>query len=268
MVALCAATAATAALAGCDSTGDSSAPLVVPAATTSADPAASAAPGEDDPFSSMTADGLMSLARANMRASGAMTVTLNSTEEGRTVQIKAALSAAGKCAAAIRIGGQDMQVVVTGPTHVYMKADPGFWRSAGGSQGGRLAAAVGDHWVKLTDKVLEHGNIREFCSFDSFLETVLSDEDSGSEVVKGAPTTLDGRQVIPLVEELTDETDTMYVSTGKTPYIVKIEGEGGDSPGSGSFSDFGKPPHISAPPASQTLDMADLGVQPGNGISI
>ena len=70
-----------------------------------------------------------------------------------------------------------------------------------------------------------------------------------------------------LVEKLDDETDTLYVTTGKTPYVVKLEGLGGDSPGYATFTDFGKKPHITAPPASQTLDMADLGIEP-YGISV
>lgn len=269
MVAVCAATAATAALTGCnsDDSGGSSAPLVVPAATTSA---ASADTAKDAPFSSMTAEGIVSLAEADMRAAGAMTVTLNAVESGETQQLKAALTASGKCAATMRINGMNIQLVKTGTAHVYLKGDAVFWRTAGGAKGGKLATAVGDRWVKLDKKARESGGLTEFCSFDGLLTGMLSDddeEDSDSTVVKGAPTTLDGKQVLPLIEKLPDETDTMYVSTGETPYIVKIEGKGGDSPGYATFSDFGKTPHISAPPASETVDMSDLGIDPG-GISI
>jgi hypothetical protein len=269
VVAVCAATAATAALTGCNSSGDSSAPLVVPAATTAADPAVSAAPGKDDPFASMTADGIVSLAEANMRAAGAMTVSVNAVEDGKVMQIKASLTAAGKCAAAMRADAMKMQIIKTDATHAYIKGNADFWRTAGGAKGDKVAATIGDRWVKLNKKALESGSLSEFCSFDGLMMDMLSDDgdDSDAEVVKGAPTTLDGQQVIPLIEKLPDETDTLYVTTGKTPYVVKLEGKGGDSPGYATFGDFGKKPHISAPPASQTLDMAELGIDP-DGISI
>lgn len=270
MVALCAATAATAALTGCntDDNEGASAPLAVPAATTEAS-ATSAASGKDDPFSSMTADGVLSLAEADMRAAGALTVSVNALEEGETMQLKAALTAAGKCAATLRSDGMTMQLITTDAAHAYLKGDAGYWRTVGGAKGAELAAAVGDRWVKLSKKVLERGSLDEFCSFDGLILSMLSDDaDSDTVVVKGTPTTLDGRQVLPLIEELDDETDTMYVSTGKTPYIVKLEGKGGDSPGSATFSDFGKAPHITAPPASQTVDMNDLGVDLSDKIAI
>ncbi|UWE12360.1 hypothetical protein [Actinacidiphila bryophytorum] len=269
VAAVCAATAATAALTGCNSTDDSSAPLVVPAATTSAASAASAAPGKDDPFSSMTADGIVSLAEANMRHAGSMTVSVNAVEEGKVLQIKASLTDTGKCAAALRTGTASMQLIKTDDTHAYLKGNAAYWRIAGGAKGDKVAATIGDRWVKLNKKVLDSPSLGEFCSFDGLMTDMLSDgeDDSDAEVVKGTPTTLDGQEVLPLVEKLDDETDTLYVTTGRTPYVVKLEGLGGDSPGYATFTDFGKKPHITAPPASQTLNMADLGIDP-NGISV
>lgn len=270
MAAVCAATAATAAITGCtiDDNEGASAPLVVPAATTEA-LATSAAAGKDDPFSSMTAEGVLSLAEADMRASGALTVSVNAQEEGATLQLKAALTAAGKCAATLRTDGMNMQLITTDSSHAYLKGDAGYWRTVGGAKGAKVAAAVGDRWVKLGKKVLERGSLDSFCSFDGLMESMLSDaDDSDTPVVKGTPTTLDGRQVLPLIEKLEDETDTMYVSTGKTPYVVKLEGTGGDSPGAATFSDFGKTPHITAPPADRTVDMDDLGIDLSGKIAI
>ncbi|WUH91125.1 hypothetical protein OG900_14105 [Streptomyces sp. NBC_00433] len=268
VVALCAATAATAALTGCNSDADdSSAPLVVPAATTSAAPTTPAAAGKDDPFSSMTAEGIVALAEADMRASKAMTVSVNLVQAGKTLQLKVALTAGGKCAAAMRVNGMSMQLITTDAGHAYIRGDAAYWRIAGGSKGVKVAAAVGDRWVKLSKKVLDRGSIRGFCSFNGLMESMLSDDDdsdSDAVVRKGTPTTLDGRQVLPLTERLADETDTMYVSTGKTPYVVKIEGKGGKTPGSATFGDFGKNPHITAPPASQIVDIAALGIDPGS----
>ncbi|MFG1809367.1 hypothetical protein [Streptomyces sp. NPDC049040] len=269
MVGACAAIAATAALTGCvgaDGEGDSSAPLLAPAVVNSAAVKTPAASGKDVPYSYMTAEGLLATAQANMRDSGAMTISMNAVEEGQKLQVKAALTAKGTCAAALRIGGRNIQIITTDARHAYMKADDAFWRQTGGSRGDKVVDAIDGRWVKLTQEMASNGGVREFCSLTEMLDgLLLTDDDSDTEVVKGEPTTLDGKQVIPLIEKLPDETDTMYVSTGSTPYIVKIEGEGGDSPGSGTFGDFGKDPHVVAPPPSQTVDMADLGIEPGDG---
>lgn len=268
MVAVCAATAASAAITGCN-TGDdegASAPLVVPAATTQG---TAAGTGKDDPFPSMTAEGVLALAQADVRASGALTVSVNALEQGERLQIKAALTSAGKCAAALRTTGMTMQLITTDPDHAYLKGDAGYWRTVGGAQGGKLAAAAGDRWVKLSRKVMQRGSLDEFCSFQGLMDSMMSDDaDSDTVLVKGTPTILDGRQVLPLVETSDDETDTMYVSTGKTPYIVKLEGEGGDSPGSATFGDFGRAPHITAPPAARTVDMDSLGIDLSHKIAV
>lgn len=257
VVAVCAVTAATAALTGCqaDDSGESSAPLVVPAATMSADTTA-------DPFPSMTAGGLLNLAESDMRGSGAMTVSLNGLEEGMKLQVKSAISTSGKCAAAARVNDVTIQLI-TVDSRTYLKADADFWRATGGSKGDKVATAAAGRWVKLTEEVLDRGNLRDFCSFDDLMDGLLVGGDDENGLVKGEPTTLDGKLVVPLTVKLSAETDTIYVSTGKTPYVVKVESSDGDTPAVGTFGHFGEMPKVSAPPASQTVDFDSLGIDPG-----
>lgn len=251
LVAICAATAATAALTGCngDDSGDSSAPLLAPAATTSA---------KAEPFSELTARELLDKAETDMRTSGAMTADVAGREQGSPMHIKAAVTTAGRCAVAGDFDGETMQLIGTGGTGAYLKGDADFWRDIAGEDGDAAAARLAGKWARLTQQDFTGSGLDSLCVLDEVLDGLVSDDDKGT-LMKDEPTTLDGKPVIPLVHTMSDHTTTIYVSTGSTPYVIKSEATDGDSTQVGLYTDFGKPPHITVPPRSLTVDPGDLG---------
>ncbi|WP_333770764.1 hypothetical protein [Streptomyces sp. IBSBF 2435] len=262
LVAICAAAAAAAALSACggDDRGDSSAPLLAPAATTSS---------KAEPYADLSARELLDRAETGMRDSGAMTVDLTGTDEGAAMHVKAALTTEGRCAVAASVDGDTFQIIGTG-AGAYVKGDAGFWRdnASDGADGDTAADRLAGKWARLSEQEFTDSGLDYFCVLDELLDDMTSDDDKGT-LTKNLPTTLDGKPVIPLVHTTSDGTTTIYVSTGDTPYVVKSESTGGDSPDVGLYSDFGKPPHIAAPPPSLTVDPGDLGGdQDGGGFRV
>ncbi|NUP35682.1 MAG: hypothetical protein HOY76_01335 [Streptomyces sp.] len=254
LAATCAAAAAGAALTGCtgDDSGDESAPLLAPVVTTSA---------AAEPFSDLSGAQLMKRAEQDMRDSGAMTIESKGTEDGAPLHTKEAITDSGKCVAAADSDGMSFQIIGVSATEAYLKADKEFWIENGGAgAAGRLAGK----WVKLPAAEISDSGMQDMCDLDSAMDEASADDDE-STFTKQAPVELDGKQVVPIVEDSSDGTTTIYVSTGDTPYIVKSVIADGDSPEVDVFSDFGKPPHIVAPPRALTIDPGDLGGNPGGG---
>lgn len=257
MAAVCAAAAAGAALTGCQGDDDEgSAPIVVPAATTSA---------KTEPFADLTASELLDKAEQNMRDAGAMTYELSMTEDGSSLRVKGAATTEGSCVAAMDMDGGTAQFIVPGGDDMYMKGDHDFWEQ---NADAATARAFSGKWLKIPESQLDEGQLSGMCDLDSIMDGIAEgDSADGTTVTRGAPTTLDGKQVIPLTQTDADGgVATIDVSTGPTPYVVKVVERGGDDPGSATFTDFGKHPKITVPPRSQTVDPKDFG--PGGSLHI
>lgn len=255
--AVCAATAATAALTGCNGDGsqDTSAPLVAPAATTSA---------KAVPFGDLTAAQLLDGAVKDMRAAGAMTAEMTGRDDiGSPVHVKAAVTSSGDCALAADFNAETLQFIGTGGAGGYLKGDEGFWSDIG-DENGDAAARFAGKWTRLTQQEVTGIGLDHLCGLGEMLDDMTSATDEGT-LRRSAPITLDGgTQVIPLVHSVSGRMTTIFVSTGATPYVVRSEtGEEGDQVG--LYSDFGKRPHISVPPHALTVRPGDLDPDAGNG---
>lgn len=250
--------AAAAVLSGCGGDKkDGAAPLVKPVVTTSA------AAG---PFQDLTADEVLHRAETAMKAAPSMTVDLSFVSDGKPMQIKEALTGSGKCAAAMRIEGTAFQIIAIGTTG-YLKADAHYWETKGGSKGKAVAPLLAGKWVKLPPKLYAQSGFNMLCTIKGLITTMSSDDNEGT-LVKGHPTVLDGRPVLPLIHHNSDEVTTIYVTTTGNPYVVKVVTPTGADKGSGTFSDFGKPAHISAPPRSSTFDLSAYAGPDGDGFSV
>lgn len=257
MAAVCAAAAAGAALTGCEGDDDrGSGPIVVPAATTSA---------KAEPFADMTASELLDKAEQDMRDSGAMTYEISMTEDGSSLRVKGAATTEGACVAAMDMDGGRAQIIVPGGEDMYLKGDHDFWEQNAGPATARVFAG---QWLKIPQSQFQDDDLSGMCDLDAIMDSVAEgDGADGTTVTKGAPTTLDGKQVIPLTQ--TDEDGgvaVIDVSTGATPYVVKVVEQAGDEPGFATFTDFGKHPRITVPPHARTVDPDDFG--PGGGLHI
>lgn len=258
MVAVCAATAAIAAISGCntDDSADSSAPLVVPAATTAA---------QAEAFPGMTASEVLDEAKTAMRVAGAMTVDATGVDDGTDMHVKVAVTTVSRCAVAAEFGDESMQMVRPGGTGAYVKGNTEFWQDFAGDAGDAAADRLTGKWARLTSREYTGKGLDSFCSLDEVLDSLLPDGDAADLMAKRDRTTLDGRPVVPLTLSDRQGSMTVYVSTGVHPYVVKAETRDGSSRSSAVFTDVGLPPKVSAPPSSATVDAGDLGSDDGSG---
>jgi len=256
LAAMCAAAAAGALLTGCLGDEDDAGgalPVAVPAAST-----ASAA-HKAQPFADLTARELLDESVANMRASGAFTMdmTVSGYDGGR---LKVAATTSGTCALSGDYDFEHLQLIATGDGRAYLKGDDQFWYDSA-DDGDAAADRLAGKWARLTPQEYTGIGMDQMCSVDDFLDVVTSGMGEGT-LRKSAQITLDGRQVVPLVHTVSGRMTTLFVSTGGTPYVVKSE-TGLDTVG--LYTDFGKPPHVTAPPTSLTVDPAELAALTDDG---
>ncbi|WP_328468979.1 hypothetical protein [Streptomyces sp. NBC_00448] len=237
---------AVAVLTGCGGDTDAGgAPIVVPAATTA----------ETGAFAGESADQIFSKAEEAMDSVTAVTVDVVLSDDEGDAHITAALTASGKCAASLENDGEDPVQVIGIHDAYYLKADASYWEDQDDSHGDVLARAFAGKWVRLPAQEQEADDLDQFCKLDSLLASV----EEGDEVTgKDAPASRYGRAVVPLHERDDDgTTNTVYVAADGTPYILGLVST--DGGGGLRFSDFGKAPRISAPPAKDTVDLSSVG---------
>lgn len=260
LVAVCAATAATAALTGCGGHGsdDSSAPLLAPAATTAA---------KTQPFADLTASALLDKAVKDMRGSGAMALDISSGGSFDGTSLQATVTTSGRCTLTADVDGESVEVIGSGGTGGYLKGDSGFWIdvSDDDASGDAAAAKFAGKWVKLTQQEFTGLGMDHVCDLDEFLDDMTSEIGDGT-LRKSAEIPLDdGQQVIPLVHTVSGRMTTIFVSTGSSPHVVKSETAAGAVT---LFTDYGKQPHLSAPPHPLTIAPADLGSDLGGNFHV
>lgn len=256
LAAMCAAAAAGALLTGCLGDEDDAGgalPIAVPAASTTA------AAQKAQPFADLTARQLLDKAVADMRASGAFTMDM-ATSGYDGDHLKVAATASGACALSEDVDSERMQLIVTEDGQAYIKGDDQFWYDSS-DDGDATADRLAGKWARLTQEEYTGIGMDQLCSVDDFLDVMTSETGEGT-LRKSAQITLGGRQVVPLVHTVSGRMTTLFVSTGSTPYVVKSESS---LDAVGLYTDFGKPPHVTAPPTSLTVDPADLAALTGDG---
>lgn len=241
VVAVCATIAATA-LAGCRGSEDASAPLVVPAMATSTKP---------QPFAELTARELLDDAVTDMREAGAMTWDESTPDGDYTVTS----STSGTCTIAGEVdGSESFRIVRTaGGASTYLNGNEDYWYDNSDDDGGTAAEKFAGKWVTVPPRLsvgLDH-----FCKLDRVLDHMTSGLGRGT-LRRDVAITLDGGvRAIPVIHTVSGRMNSVYVSTGSTPYVVKTEiGEQAVV-----YSDFGKQPHVTVPPHPLTVRPGDLG---------
>lgn len=241
------AAAALLALTGCNDDGsDASAPIVRPAATHSATP---------DAFPGMTARQILDRAISATQSASAVTINLRTKDDDdSTVHFTGALTKSGKCAAAMVLDSYHLQVIRTGAT-TYLKADAAFWKAKGGTHGSEMATVLAGKWLVMPKT--KAGSAGRLCDLHGIMG-MLSDNIGDSTLKKRGTVTVAGQQAVTL--EMTDSdgvTDILVAAHG-TPNLLRAFTPD-DSSNDMTFTGYGETPHISPPPASQTLDLSAFG---------
>ncbi|MFD7446486.1 hypothetical protein [Streptomyces sp. NPDC059909] len=229
-----------------------------------ADKAASSSPSPKapvDPFEGLTADQIAEKAMDATKAANSLKVTGEGKDDGKDLSLEFALSKTGDCTSEFSYKGSGQVELLVVDKVTYMKGDEAFWKSTTKEKGtsAEQSAAVAEmfkgRWMKVpADEAKDMG---ETCDLDSLLEK-LGDEDT-SGATRGQTTEVDGQKAITLTRKDGAETHTFYVAAEGRPYFLKAVTEGGDEPGTVTFSDYDKPVAVTVPPADQIVDVDKLG---------
>lgn len=241
------AVAALLALTGCHGDGtDASAPVVRPVVTHTA----------AGPYAGLTARQVLDRSVAAMDAVPAVTINLRTTADGdTTVHFTGALTRSGRCAAAMVMDGYHIQVIRVG-AKTYVKADTAFWRAKGGPHGDRMAVLLAGKWLVLPKA--KSGSIGRMCDLHTILAMFSEGAGDGTLKRRSGTVTVAGQQAVTLVQTTSQDTTDILIAAHGTPYMLRAFTPD-DSSNDVTFSGFGRAPHISAPPASHTLDVTAFG---------
>lgn len=202
------------------------------------------------------------LAAANHAMSGLSAMTLDEVQQrpGHSTHLTAALTDGKGCALSAVVDGASVRVIGAGD-RTYVKADPAYWRAHGGADGSRIAAGIHARWLRF-DLPASATSFARYCSVSAFMAANTTNVSNGT-VTHGRPTTLGGKSVLTVVHAVTGETATMRIASTGAPYILRsdIVGTGANAgmTGYATFGGFDRAPHISAPPAGSTVDLATFG---------
>jgi hypothetical protein len=181
---------------------------------------------------------------------GSVTVAGSGTYNGQSVAIHLVVKANGDGAGTITLGGHVLHVVKVGPVG-YMKADAGFWRSEGGTDGPAVASLVAGRWLKAS------GAKSPLASFNQFLGVRNLVNDFGPAGVHWASatrTTYHGHAAWALKGTQGGQPGTVIVATGSPGYPLAVDAPGHEAV---TFTNWNHPATITAP--SGALDLSSLG---------
>lgn len=177
-------------------------------------------------------------------------------QEQGDVSLDIAANRDGECTGSMSLAEGNAEILsVDGES--YLKGDTEFWTTAAeGAEGSeQIIEQLADKWGKFP---AGDGGFTEVCDLDELLADL--GEDSDSAVEKGEVGDVDGEEAVALTTEDEDGgTTTAWVATGEDHYILKLEKEGGDEPGSLTISDFNETVEVEAPPEDEVVDLSTLG---------
>jgi hypothetical protein len=224
----------------------SAAPSTTASASASSAPSASVAA---DPLAGLTGTQVATRALANLKAESSLTMTGTFSQSGQSYTVNLGLEPGQGCTGTIGEGSKgSFKLIVIGTT-LYFNPDDTFWKSAGGANASTVIALVNGRYIKTSTS----GSMASLASLCNLSQTLGAIAVTGT-FTKGTPTTLDGTLVLPLGN--TAGTGTMDVTDRSVPEVVSMTDP---KTGALTFSP-GAPVTLAAPPASQVIDGAQLGI--------
>lgn len=143
------------------------------------------------------------------------------------------------------------EVLSAGGT-MYMKFDDSMLQK----QFGERAKALSGKWIKVTPEMAK--DFEEEFTLDSMLDEVFEDEEIADGDTPLTETDVNGVPAWLAEGDDDGEPVKVYIAREGDPYLLKIE-KGGTDSGMLEFSDYNEVAPVTAPPASQVVDLAALG---------
>jgi hypothetical protein len=191
-------------------------------------------------------------------AAAARSLVMNGTvsQSGASYVIDLGIKRGQGCTGTVGISGKGtLKLTVVGAT-VYLNPDKKFWTAVGGSNASAVIGLLDGRYIKVPPDDPSASSFTALCD----ISTVTGSAAQSGTVTREPLTALDGRRVIPLKAS---DGSTEYVTDTSAPQLFEaVEPKGAQGAGRVTFA-FGAPVTVAAPPASQVIDGAQLGLGPG-----
>ncbi|MBT2404494.1 MULTISPECIES: hypothetical protein [unclassified Streptomyces] len=238
------------------------------AATAPAPSGSAAAPAKGAGLTDLSGAEILTQAYEATRKAESAHVTATVPYEGEPMKINLSLDKKGNCNGAIRLQGMGKLDIIKSTELVHFKGDEAYWRGAAKlkstpkKQTDQMVATLADRWVKIPASDPRAASMTGSCDLDK----LMGGFDRSSPLArKGGTATVEGKPAIAVTSPTKDGTQTDYVATQGTPYIVKSTITGGTD-GEAVFSEFGTPVDVTSPKDSDVLDLGKLGGAPGEAV--
>ena len=213
--------------------------------------------GDDGGGSDFAAESASAIEKASiedMKSINAVHMEGSITQQGNEIGLDLSLTTEGDCAGTVSRGESGSAEVVTLDGTSWFKPDEEFWRAQAGPAADNIMSQVGDNWVQLPEG---DQSFASFCDLDELLDQIDDDQDKPSE--KGETEEVDGAEAITLTRDDEQEgTITVWVAVDDPHHILKVQQEGGDAPGSFTFSEFDEDAAIEAPADDEVITVEEL----------
>jgi hypothetical protein len=146
---------------------------------------------------------------------------------------------------------QTINLIINGPS-TYMKANQPFWQSVSHNSG---ASALGaDRWFDVTSDKKDFAGVANSLN----KKALLSQCGQSSSATYVGTATVNGFKAIKIHAASSHESDTYYIESGSTPYLLRVTGSPSQkNSGDLVFSDYGRQPDTAAP--SGAIPFSDFG---------
>lgn len=188
--------------------------------------------------------------------------------QGKPMRIDLSLDKQGHCNGNVRLDGMGKLDIIKSAELVHFRGDAAYWRGAARErhtpqkQTDQMVATLADRWVKIPVSDPRAASMTGSCDLDK----LTGDFRKGSPLArKGESTTVDGKAALAVTSPARQGTQTDYVATQGTPYILKST-VSGDTAGEALFSAFGVPVDTASPQDSDVLDLAKIGGPAGEAV--
>lgn len=140
------------------------------------------------------------------------------------MRIDLSLDKQGHCNGNVRLDGMGKLDIIKSAELVHFRGDAAYWRGAARErhtpqkQTDQMVATLADRWVKIPVSDPRAASMTGSCDLDK----LTGDFRKGSPLArKGESTTVDGKAALAVTSPARQGTQTDYVATQGTPYILK-----------------------------------------------
>lgn len=204
---------------------------------------------------------ILSQSHEAMRKVESARVVAKMREEGTRVEFDLALDKKGSCKGSIRYDAMGKVDLIKSADLVHFKGDADYWRATAAKehapkrQAEAMVTMLADRWLKMPVSDAKAAALKQMCDLNK-----LTDGGGRPHPLarKGETVTIDGKQALAVVTAAKEGTETDYIATQGTPYVLKSTVSGDDT-GEVLFSDFGTPVDTALPEGADVLDLSKLG---------